>query len=357
MIFNKTNNGADELRTATGQYWKSNEFEKIRIKVELATEDLASLIGTEIISLADSHYNSENYMADMPAPGDSDPGGLPADSGSGSGGSGLPAAPDYALLDQLVQHIQLPVAFLATLWHYQGNDISHEDTGRKVKIDETSEKLAWEWMYDRDDAAAMRNYQRTLDRLIKFLNANVNNFPEWKNSEARKATLNLFINTVYHFNSLYPIDSSEVFFLRLAPLMREIERKYIKPVLGTEKFKELKDAIAAGNVPADDKELVEYVCDAIPVLTMSKAFVRFSVSLLPEGVVQQFVSESQVAKASLPATLELIKKVSKDLWADGEVLLNELKKQYAIYSAPEDEETDITDMLPGMLSTDKFISL
>lgn len=355
MIFNKNSQGANELRTATGQYWKSNDFEKVRVKVELATEDLANLIGTEVVILADGHYNSENYMADLPASEDSDPGGLPA--GSGSGGSGLPAAPDYPLLDQLVQHMQLPVAFLATLWHYQGNNISHEDTGRKVKIDETSEKLAWEWMYDRDDAAAMRNYQRTLDRLIKFLNANINSFPEWKNSEARKATLNLFINTAGHFNQLYPIDSSEVFYLRLAPLMREIERKYIKPVLGAEKFAELKAAIAADNLPEDDEELVEYVCDAIPLLTMSKAFVRFSISLLPEGVVQQFVSERQVAKASLPATLELVKKVSKDLWADGAVLLNELKKQYAVYSAPEDEEPDITDMLPGMTTSDKFISL
>lgn len=345
MIFNRNNTGSDELRTATGAYWKSNDFEKVRIKVELATEDLANLIGTEIVTRADAHYNSENYLAYLPEEED-----------SGSGG-GLPAAPDYPLLDQLVQYMQLPVAFLATLWHYQGNDISHEDTGRKVKIDKENESLAWEWMYDRDDAAAMRNYQRTLDRLIKFLNANIDSFPEWKDSSARAATLDLFINTAEHFNQLYPIDSSEVFYLRLAPLMREIERKYIKPLLGSEKFSELKEDIAADNLTEDDEELVEYICDAIPLLTMSKAFIRFSISLLPEGVVQQFVSERQVAKASLPATLELIKKVSKDLWADGGVLLNELKKQYAIYSASEDEDTDITDMLPGMLSTDKFISL
>ena len=355
MIFNRNSNGADELRIATGQYWQSNEFEKVRVKVELATEDLENLIGKEIITLADQHYNSEYYQADIPESEGSDPGGLPAD--SGSGGSGLPAAPDYALLDKLVQHIQLPVAFMATLWHYQGNDISHEDTGRKVKIDKENESLAWEWMYDRDDAAALRNYQRTLDRLIKFLNANAGSFPEWKNSEARKATLNLFINTARHFDSLYPIDSSEVFFLRLSPLMREIERKYIKPILGADKFKELKDAIAAGDLDEDDEDLLDAICDPIPLLTMSKALIRFSVTLLPEGVVQQFVSERQVSKASLPAALELLKKISKDLWADGLKTIDELKKTYAILSAPDDEYPDITGMLPSMKSTDKFISL
>lgn len=355
MIFNKNNNGAEELRIATGQYWKSNDFDKIEVKVELATDDLALLIGQSIVDLADAHYNSENYLAELPVVEGSDPGGLPAD--SGSGGEGIPAAPDYALRDKLVQLMQLPIAFQATLWHYQGNDISHEDTGRKVKIDNDSEKLAWEWMYDRDDAAAIRNYQRTLDRLIRFLNANASSFPEWANSVARKATLNLFISTPSHFNQLYPIDSSEVFYLRLAPLMREIERKYIKPILGDEKFKALKTAIAAGNVAGADQELVEYICDAIPLPTMSKALTRFSITLLPEGVVQNFTSERQTAKASLPAVTELIQKVSKSLWADGSTALNELKKFYAVYSAPEDVEPDLTDLLPGMTVNDKFISL
>lgn len=355
MIFNRNNNGAEELRTATGQYWKSNDFDKIAIKVELATDDLAQLIGQPIIDLADTHYNSENYLAEQPGVEGSDPGGVPAD--SGSGGAGIPAAPDYALRDKLVKLMQLPIAFQATLWHYQGNDISHEDTGRKVKIDDTSEKLAWEWMYDRDDAAAIRNYQRTLDRLIRFLNANAASFPEWKNSDARKATLNLFISTPGHFNKLYAIDSSEVFYLRLAPLMREIERKHIKPILGEEKFKALKTAITAGNLSEGDQELVEYICDAIPLPTMSKALTRFSITLLPEGVVQNFISERQTAKASQPAVVELIKSVSKSLWADGATALNELKKFYAKYSAPENEETDITEFLPKAKSTDKFISL
>lgn len=355
MIFNRANNGAEELRKATGQYWKSNDFEKIRVKVELAAEELAALVGQAIITKADEHYNSDNYMSLFTEPEGSDPGGIPAD--SGSGGGGLPAAPDYELLDRLVQHVQLPVAFLATLWHYQGNDISHEDTGRKVKIDKENENLAWEWMYDRDDAAAIRNYQRTLDRLIRFLNANISQFPEWANSDARKATLSLFISTPTHFNQLYPIDSSEVFYLRLAPLMREIERKYIKPILGAETFSELKTALTAGQLTEEQQELVDYICDAIPLPTMSKALTRFSVTLLPEGVVQNFTSQFQSAKANMPAVPELLSRVSKNLWADGLKLLDELKKFYATTLPDDDTEPDITDMLPGMTTTDKFISL
>jgi hypothetical protein len=348
MIFNRSNNGADELRELTGAYYKSNDFSKVRVKVILASEDVANLIGSAIFAKAENHYLSDNYMAVVETETE------PTD--SGSAGAGIPPV-NYTLLDQLVQHIQLPISFLATLWHYQGNDISHEDTGRKMKIDAESEKMAWEWMYDRDDAAAMRNYQKTFDRLIRFLNANVESFPEWAESAARTNTLSLFINTPEHFDRLYPIDSSPVFYIRLAQIMREIERKLIKPILG-DTYAELKAAIAAGNLSDDEQELYDYVCDPIPMLTMSKALTRLNITLLPEGVVQNFISASQAAKASQAAMPEIIKMVSKNLWDDGLKTLDELKKFWKTYNVdPEDIDEDITDMLPGMDATDKFISL
>ncbi|MFV0376914.1 MAG: DUF6712 family protein [Mangrovibacterium sp.] len=329
MIFNKDNKGNEELRALTGSYYKSNDFLKIGMQIELASEDMISLIGNDIFVKAELHYQSVNYQLANPTP-------------------------NLALLDKLVQHIQLPVAFMATLRHYQGNDLSHEDSGRKVKIDKESESLAWEWMYDRDDAAALRNYQRSFDRLIKFLNGT--GYPEWDESEARKDGLSLFINTADHFNQLFPIDSSPVFFLRLVPLMREVERKYIKPILGTEKFNVLKAAIQSGKLSGTDEELYDYVCDPIPLITMSMAVKRFSLTVIPEGVVQNFFSERQTAKANLPAPLDVVNDVSKSLRKDGLDILNDLKKYWSALNADETNQ-DITDMLPSATSTDKFIGL
>lgn len=342
MIFNKSNKGNEELRTLTGSYYKSNDFDKISVKVMLSSEELAALIGQAIFNRAEAHYLSENYLSGEQAP-------VP-EPDSGSAGGGLPAAVDYGLLDQLVQHIQLPIAFQATLWHYQGNDISHEDSGRKMKIDPNSEKMAWDWMYDRDDAAAMRNYQKALDRLIKFLNTNAAVLPEWKDSDARKSILSLFINTWEHFNRLFAIDNSSAFFMRLAPIMREIERKHIKPVLG-EKFDELKDAMKGDGIPEEDEELYEYICDPIPLLTMAKAVKRFNITVIPEGVIQNFLQGS-----SQPATQQVVNDVSKSLMEDGLTAINELKKYWRTQNADESNE-DISDMLPKGNSTDKFISL
>jgi hypothetical protein len=332
MIFNKDSKGNEELRILTGSYYKNNEFDKVSVKIELASEDLINLVGNDIFLKAELHYQSVNYQVQSPTP-------------------------QLAMLDKLVQHIQLPIAFLATLWHYQGNDLSHEDSGRKVKIAAESEKIAWEWQYDRDDAAALRNYRRSYDRLIRFLNANADSFPEWADSDARKSSLELFINTAGHFNRLFPIDDSPVFFLRLTPLMREVERKHIKPILGTEKFNALKAAIQSGeDLSETDQELYDYVCDPIPLLTMSMAVKRFSLTVIPEGVVQNFFSERQTREASQPATLDLVNEVSKSLRRDGVDILDELKKYWSALNADETNQ-DISDMLPGSLSTDKFISL
>jgi len=350
MILDKINKGNEELRTLTGSYYKSNEFDKVSVKIMLASEDLALLIGQPIFDRAEAHYLSDNYLAlvDEPVEGEAD---------SGSGGEGLPA-PDYALLDKLVQAIQLPIAFLATLWHYQGNDISHEDTGRKMKVDKTSESIAWEWQYNRDDAAALRNYQKAYDRLIRFLNANADKLPEWKDSTAKKESLSLFISTAEHFNRLFAIDDSPVFFLRIAPIMREIERKHIKPILGTEKFNELKTLIqSGGEISEQNQELIDFICDPIPLLTMSMAVKRFSLTVIPEGVVQNFFSERSTTKANIPVTIDLVNAVSKSLWKDGEFALNELKKYWSIAGAEEITDETITEFLPAGRITDKFIGL
>lgn len=332
MIFNKNNKGNEELRTLTGSYYESNKFDKISVKVILATEDLINLIGNELFVKAETHYLSVNYQAESPTP-------------------------QLAFLDQLVQHIQLPIAFMATLWHHQSNDLSHEDTGRKNKLNKDTESIAWEWQYNRDDAAALRNYQKAYDRLIRFLNANADSLPEWTESDAKKKSLSLFINTTEHFNSLFAIDDSPVFFLRLAPIMREVERKYIKPILGTEKFDELKAAIISGDeLTETDQELYEYVCDPIPLITMGMAVKRFSLTVIPEGVVQNFFSERQTTKANIPATIDLVNAVSKSLNADGLKVLDELKKFWSAQNTDETDET-ITEFLPKQTSRDNFIGL
>ena len=50
MIFNKENRGAQELRELTGNYYANNKFDKIAGEIELAAEELAALVGDDVMN-------------------------------------------------------------------------------------------------------------------------------------------------------------------------------------------------------------------------------------------------------------------------------------------------------------------
>ena len=53
---------------------------------------------------------------------------------------------------ELVAAVRLPVACLALMRYAKLSSVSHESTGRKVKIDD-NERSPYEWQIDRDDRA------------------------------------------------------------------------------------------------------------------------------------------------------------------------------------------------------------
>ena len=93
MIFNKDGQGAKELRELTANYYANNDFTKVIGEIELATEELAQLVGSKVIELAENYYLN------------------PEKEGTDTG---------------IVRKVQRPIALLATLRLYQKNDLSHE---------------------------------------------------------------------------------------------------------------------------------------------------------------------------------------------------------------------------------------
>ena len=57
MLFNKDNTGSQELRELTSNYYTNNDFRKIEGEIELATDELAQLLGTPLIELAEKYYH------------------------------------------------------------------------------------------------------------------------------------------------------------------------------------------------------------------------------------------------------------------------------------------------------------
>lgn len=291
MIFNRDYKGNEELRELTGNYYMNNDFGKIEIDIELASEDLIKIIGYKVFSAAEKHYlcGSENEK-------------------------------DKALKDKLVKHIQLPIAIMATLQMYRKNDVSHEDTGRKIKIDNDHEKLPWEWQLKRDDEIHLENYYKAVDRLIAFLERE--EVSDWKESDEKKTADSLFIKNAEIFDRYFPIDKSGRLYILLLPFIREVERKKIKPALGDD-FEKLH---AETDLSDKEKELLEYVYPPITLYAMSLAIRRMPLGLMPSGVIRNYISQSETMNASQPATMDEVRAFSTWLSDDADVMLEDMKQ-------------------------------
>jgi hypothetical protein len=302
MIFNKSNNGTAELRKHMGSLYKSTDFDTMLHDVTIASEDLAQIIGQAMFNAAETHYLSANFQ--KPEPSD-----------------------DEKFLDSIVLAIQAPIAFYAYSSYSPNADISHESTGRKVKIDNEREKIPFEWLLDRDDEATLNKAHKATERLLRFLDENIAKEPvvtHWKGSDAYKLAHSLFVNNASDFDSVYPIESSRRLFIKLCPFINRAEVLHIKPIIGNDAFIALKTKISEGAALTEgDKEMLLYIKTPLVLMTMATAITRLPVDVLPNGIFQNVVSESMTTKGKKPAQIELIRKVSETLKAEAQ---NELTR-------------------------------
>ncbi|MGL5682563.1 MAG: DUF6712 family protein [Marinifilaceae bacterium] len=281
-----------ELRKFASFIDGNTKFEDFVLDLQLATEDVISVIGKDVYLRAVDAYNE---------------------------------APE-GINDQLIQHIQLPVAILGYLSYAQNNDVTHSSSGRRVMIDKDSETMAWEWMLEKDDKAMLKKANRCVDRLISFLDDNIDDIIEWKESDRRRELNSLFVKSAVQFNDIVPIDSSRSFFLRVMPYIRQAERE-VELIVGKSRCKELKRVMVEDEILTEEQnEILFMITQLIPALTMAKAVRRLSVSVLPDAVVQLFTSDRNTMKSSTPATKDLIASMEAVYKSDADRASNSLQR-------------------------------
>jgi hypothetical protein len=204
--------------------------------------------------------------------------------------------------------IRYPIAVNAYRLYAPNNDVSHTNDGRKQRQDE-GQKLPWEWMLDRDNAALEKRYYRALDDLIKFLDRSKVDtelpstiYTIWTNSEAYKKTQKLFIRTVSEFDEFFTIQS-RLLLIKLAPAISECEQYEIRPRVGIEKMNALKLALKGNTeiTDATDIELIRLIRQASVSYSLAWSMTRLSVQLYPEGVLQHVTSDRATTRGAKPA--------------------------------------------------------
>ncbi len=298
-----------EIRELTGNYFANNEFGKIAGEIEMASEELAELIGEEVYQEAEALYVKMD-------------------------------ASDKE--KELVKRVQRPIAIMATLRMYQKNDLSHEDDGRKFKIDAESEKLPWEWQLDRDDARHLEDYHKAVDVLIRYLNKN--DIKMWKEGKTYLESQKLLIRNGQEFDTYFPIEKSERTYLMLVPYIKEVQMLHTKKAYGAEKWGEL--LAANGETKADEHYAA---CKATALMAMSLAMTRMQLRAIPAGVVRSYVAENG-AMASAPANMQDIKMLAEWMRDDALGWLDEMKQA-------RDGGQRMYGMLPENDKRNKFMRL
>lgn len=247
---------AEELRNLTGSYYANNDFSKIENTVKAVEQELCTTLGMQTLD---------------------------------------------SLQSDIKLAAQQAIAFMATMRFYRLNDISHENAGRKVKMDKENEARPFEWQLARDDRAHLEEYYRALDRLIALLQDNT----EFQASRLYKRSQGLIIQDAETLSFLTGADPSPWLYIRMIPYLDESQR-FVAKAYGNG----FRDAIAEAS---DDLKYAAQMSVALGALALMGR--RASLQALPYGLMKLTVSDgggNQKDGATLEQLDDYMRKLSKD---------------------------------------------
>lgn len=259
MLFDKVQNGSEELNSLTGQWFASTPFYLIRTEIDFAAQELGSVVGSEVVEAAEKAY---------------------------LGGTD----PDF------VDAVRLPVAFRAIARYAQLSGVSHEGTGRKVKMDD-NEKMPFEWMIDRDDRAMLDRYYRALDALYRYLEKN--EVASWMSSPMRALTGRCIVRNLNEFERFYPVDGSQYAWHLFVPLVVDAQENVVEPFVGAEIWERILSADGSDDVTA--LRLRSRAALLAVLIALVTAARRWSLDILPLSVARRFSPSYQGNRESRAA--------------------------------------------------------
>lgn len=294
-IFNKDGNGTEELVEALGMIDSATNFSKWKPYIPLSIRRLTAIIGPEVYDKTLEFYYSMGQDSEDES------------------------------LKTLLLMMQQSIALFTWLKIIPTLDAQHGNTGRQKRLGENEKGLTAVQEY-KDETNILNLAYESVDALIAFLDKE--KFDFWLNSEKKKAINQLLIRSKEQFDTYYMIGSHRLF-LTLAPIIREMQDRYVIPIITRVKYKDL----LSGNEPKEG--LMGAVCRPLALLTMQKAIERLPVEVLPDGVIQ--VQQVGTVKEKIRAEAEARKIVSKNLGDDAGRDLVSLQDFIAEMEAEPDE--------------------
>jgi len=233
-------------------------------------------------------------------------------------------------LAKLLEMIRKPLALYALWLGADEFGVSVSSQGIQV-IETPTHKTAPQYRVQNLKENWIRRANTSLDLALKFLDEHRADYPGYVQQDAE-----LFIRSTPEFNSELDIRESRRVFIALKPVIRSVEKKYIRPALSSELFDELKQAWKTGDVLSKElADLMDLIRPALAHLTMARALMEISIDILDWGIFDTAGNTFSNVSSKQASNKERIAIMAEANQRDGEAELKALQ-QFLDENAGED---------------------
>ena len=182
-------------------------------------------------------------------------------------------------LVKLLEMVRKPLALYA--WWLGAAEFGVSVSSQGIQVIETPiHKTAPQYRVQNLKENWIRRANTALDLVLKFLDEHREDYPAYICQDA-----DLFIRNTLEFNNEVDIRESRRVFVALKPVIRSVERKYIRPALSSELFDELKQVLLSNSeMSKEQKALMDQIRPALAHLTISRALIEISIDVLDWGI-------------------------------------------------------------------------
>lgn len=250
--------------------------------------------------------------------------------------------------DELLKKIRVPLANYALELGADVIGLQIGSLGFTKAKDESNEPMS-----SQDRYFLKRTLHRSgdlgMEHLLAYLEANKATWTDWTSDPVYQEHISVFITTARDFSTNYRRRISRWVYWNLRMLMKQSEKDILIGLISQEYYDELKAAIIADTVSAEDQKVIDRIKPCITHATMSRAIKNFLVTISRDGVtVFDQGTESKMAEVRKPAEEKLIESMvqadmdeaNKQLCDLEEFLIENLADYPTFETNAYDEEED-----------------
>jgi len=224
-------------------------------------------------------------------------------------------------LAKLLEMVRKPLALYALWLGADEFGVSVSSQGIQV-IETPTHKTAPQYRVQNLKENWIRRANTALDLVLKFLDEHREDYPAYICQDA-----DLFIRNTLEFNSEVDIRESRRVFVALKPVIRSVERKYIRPALSAELFDELKQVLQSNaEMSKEQKALMDLIRPALAHLTISRALMEISIDVLDWGIFDTAGNTFSNVSSKQASNKDRISIMSEANQRDGEAELKALQQ-------------------------------